>query len=75
MYFYTICRSMIFNYCLITGICGFVGNVSMNAISELSSNFRAASRLSPFSNEEIRRQVQELLSKGRESLSPCSTPA
>nr|GEV15710.1 nucleic acid-binding, OB-fold-like protein [Tanacetum cinerariifolium] len=29
---------------------------------------KAASRLSPFGNEEIRRQVQELLSKGRESL-------
>ncbi|GJX69718.1 hypothetical protein Tco_0305445 [Tanacetum coccineum] len=36
---------------------------------------KAASRLSLFGNEEIRRQVQELLSKGRESLRPCSTPA
>nr|GEW98203.1 hypothetical protein [Tanacetum cinerariifolium] len=30
-------------------------------------SYKAASRLSPFGNEEIRRQVHELLSKGRET--------
>ncbi|KAG5617431.1 hypothetical protein H5410_017255 [Solanum commersonii] len=63
---------MIFSYCLVTGICGFVGNVSMNAISELSSNFRAAPGLSPFSNEEIRCKVQDCCQGAGESLSPLS---
>jgi hypothetical protein len=37
---------------------------------------KVAYRLTPWENEEVRNQVQELLDKGlvRESLSPCAIP-
>ena len=37
---------------------------------------KAAYRLTPHENEEVKRQVQDLLDKGlvRESLSPCVVP-
>ena len=49
----------------------------MDFIPGVSLPNKDAYRMTPQKNEEIRKQVQELLNKGliREGLSPCAVPA
>ena len=49
----------------------------MDFILRVSLPDKVAYKMTPQENEEIRKQVQELLNKGliRESLSPCVVPA
>ena len=55
-----------------------VRNISHQIDFILGSNFpnKAAYRMTPKENKEIRRQVQDLVDKGliREILSPCAVP-